>query len=178
MRWKDIQLFPNIHYHIDVSWNMLEDTLDRFIKMGLQLDPDFQRGHVWTEQQQVSYVEFALKIPQSGREIYLNHPGWMMSYKGDFVLVDGKQRLNAARRFINNEIPAFGTLCKDFEGRMPLDITFSINIAKLKTRADVLKWYLDFNAGGTPHTKQEIDRVRSLLEGDLGRRKILEGEKS
>ena len=29
--------------------------------MGLQFNPDFQRGHVWTEGQQIAFMEFLLK---------------------------------------------------------------------------------------------------------------------
>lgn len=165
--YKDIPRFPTIHYHVDVSWTDLETNLDRYInKYGLQLNPDFQRGHVWTEEQQIAYVEFILKCGESGRNIFLNHPGWMADWEGDFVLVDGLQRITAARRFINNEIRAYGRLASEL-GRMPsLDYGFSIHIAKLQTRAEVLKWYLDFNAGGTPHSKDEIDRVRALLTAE------------
>jgi len=174
MNWNEIKRFPNIHYHVDVPWNYLEESLEHYndgARGQLQLNPDFQRGHVWTREQQIAYVEFMLKVPQSGREIYFNHPNWMGSFKGDFVLVDGLQRLTAALAYIHNEIPAYGHLLKDmtgFEKRgkehvIPSDVTFSFNIAKLKTRADVLQWYLDFNAGGTPHAQSEIERVRDLL---------------
>ena len=27
-------------------------------EMGLELNPDFQRGHVWTEQQQIAFLEY------------------------------------------------------------------------------------------------------------------------
>jgi len=173
MKWSDIPRFPNILYHMDTPWQYLLETLARFQSdYGLNLDPDFQRGHVWTEAQQIAYVEFMLREPQSGREIYFNHPNWMGDWEGEFVLVDGRQRLEAARRFLVNEIPAFGCLLKDFEGlnltstrkiRMPSNICFGFNVAKLKTRADVLQWYIDFNAGGTPHSEKEIERVQGLL---------------
>jgi len=170
MNWSDIPKFPNIHYHIDVPWQNLAETMERFKEYGLNLDPDFQRGHVWTEAQQIAYVEFMLREPQSGREVFFNHPNWMGSWKGDFVLVDGRQRLEAARRFLAGEIKAFGCLLDDFKWdppqkkvRIPFGIDFSFNVAKLKTRADVLQWYIDFNAGGTPHDKKEIQRVRELL---------------
>lgn len=174
MDWQDIKRFPNIHYRVDVPWNFLDDQLKHYNERGqLVLNPDFQRGHVWTEAQQIAYVEFMLREPQSGKEIYFNHPNWMGSYKGELVLVDGLQRLTAALRYIHNEIPAFNHFLKDMEGfskrgenSIPNDITFSFNIAKLKTRAEVLQWYLDFNAGGTPHSQEEIARVRDLLKAE------------
>jgi len=165
MNWNEIKKFTQIHYRVCVPWNYLEEQLVKFVEYGLNLNPDFQRGHVWTEQQQIAFVEYALKEPQSGLEIFFNHPGWMITFKGEFVLVDGKQRLEAARRFLNNEIPAFGCYYRDFTGfdKIPYDIQFYFNIAKLKTRAEVLNWYIDFNAGGTPHTTKEIERVREML---------------
>ena len=42
-------------------------------------------------------------------------------------------------------------------------ITLSINIATLKTRKEVLQWYLDFNTGGVIHTDKEINKVKDLL---------------
>ena len=35
----------------------------------------------------------------------------------------------------------------------------------LKTEKEVLQWYIDMNAGGTSHSKEEIDRVKKMLEG-------------
>lgn len=177
MNWSDIPEFPNIHYSVHVPWAYFEEHLDRMKEQGLDLNPDFQRGHVWTEEQQIKYVEYAVRQPQSGMHLYFNHPGWMSTFRGDFVLVDGKQRINAALRFMHGEIPVFGHYVKEFthydpktpirhspDRSIPSDVCFIVNIAKLKTRADVLQWYLDFNAGGTPHTKEEIERVRCLLK--------------
>lgn len=146
--------------------------MSRYIEeYGLVICPDFQRGHVWTEDQQIAYVEYILKNPSSGRTLYLNHPGWMKNWKGEFVLVDGLQRFTASRRFMNNEIPAYGFFCRDFrwyEGdetgeRLPSELSFNVCIATLKSRADVLQWYLDFNSAGTQHSAEELARVRGLL---------------
>ncbi len=62
----------------------------------LDIDPDFQRLHVWTESQQIAWLEFFFRGGKSGRDIYFNHPGWQRMYEGEFLLVDGKQRIQAA----------------------------------------------------------------------------------
>ena len=71
----------------------------------LEMNPDFQRGHCWTENQQISFIESVLKGgAKNARVIYLNNPNWKHSdrtYK-DFVCVDGLQRYTAIKRFINN----------------------------------------------------------------------------
>ncbi len=166
MKFRDIKKFPNIHYHVDVPIDYLISTLEGYKKDGLDMSPDFQRGYIWTERQKVLYVEYLLKDPVSGREIYFNHPEWMGTWKGNFVLVDGKQRLNAVVEFLSGKIKAYGKYVQEFEDRLPVDVGFSFNIAKLKTRKEVLEWYLDFNTGGTYHTEKEIQRVKELIEKD------------
>ena len=130
----------------------------------LQLNPDFQRGHVWTEEQPIKYIEYLLRGGQSARVIYFNHPGRMRDWKSEFVCVDGLQRLTAVMKFMNNEVPVFGTYLKDFEDKLPRNIDLLFNINNLKTRKEVLQWYLDFNSGGTVHTEDEINKVKRLIE--------------
>ena len=48
-------------YKINVNWNSLEDIINRWttdIISPLELNPDFQRGYVWTKEQQINYVEY------------------------------------------------------------------------------------------------------------------------
>jgi len=107
MHFKDIPKFPTIHYRVNIAWAQLLSTLDRYkTEHKLNLIPDFQRGHVWTKDQKIAYIEFMLKGPESSKNIYFNHPGWMSSFKGDFVLVDGLQRITAAIDFLTDQIPA------------------------------------------------------------------------
>lgn len=170
MNWNEIpDKFPVIKYSVSVLWSHLEDAIERDTaeKPFLDLNPDFQRGHVWTEAQQRAYVEFILKGGDSGRTLYFNCPGWMKDFKGPYVIVDGKQRLEAARKFVRNELSVFnGVYLKDFDYKLPTDYYFIWSIAVLPTRKEVLNWYLDFNSAGTIHSQEELDKVRRMLENE------------
>lgn len=97
--------------------------------------------------------------------IRFNHEGWMKSFKGEMVCVDGLQRITALLRFLHQEIPAFGHKLKDYEDQHFLRrITISIKINDLSNKKEVISWYLDLNSGGTPHTKEELDRAKLLRE--------------
>jgi len=162
--YQDIPTHPQIHYHINVDWRDLDHVINRYVtEHHLQLCPDFQRGHVWTKAQKAAFVEYILQGGTSGMQLYFNHPGWMSTFKGDFVLVDGLQRVTAVLEYLDNKFKAFGKYHREYEGRIPSDAQFDINIAKVQTKAEVLKWYLWMNTGGTPHTKSEIQRVQQLL---------------
>ena len=155
------------HYQINVGLKFFKQTIEDYQTRNcgkpLELNPDFQRGHVWTEKQQIGFIEYFLKGGKIN-PIYLNHPGWQHDYKGDFVCVDGLQRITAILRFLNNEIKAFDKFYSEFEGRCTH--TFIININNLKTKKEVLQWYIELNSGGTPHTEDEIKKVKKMLEGE------------
>ncbi len=156
----------NPNYRINVGWKYLQEQLDQWNERDgeLDLDPEFQRGHVWTEAQQIAFVEFVLRGGVGSSEIKFNHPGWQDNYEGTMQLVDGKQRLTAVLRFLNNEIKAFGTYYKDFTGYVPHHAELIFTVNNLKTEAEVLQWYLEINAGGTPHTEEELNKVRKMLK--------------
>lgn len=158
-------------YSVNLPWLHLEDWIERMSTEGkesgrLNLDPDFQRAHVWTREQQSAYVEYVLRGGYAARELYFNCTGWMGSYEGPFVIVDGKQRLEAVRAFLRNEVPVFGQLRSEYSSTDYIDADFRIYVNNLDTRREVLRWYCDLNTGGTPHTSEEIQRVRALLAAE------------
>ena len=72
-------------------------------------------------------------------------------------------------KFLDNELAIYeGVKLNDFDN-VPLllrsiDIKFTVN--NLTTRKEVLKWYLELNSNGTPHTEQEINRVKELYSNE------------
>jgi hypothetical protein len=132
----------------------------------LNIDPDFQRPHVWKERQQRMWLEFFMRGGRTGRVLYFNHPSWMRGYnKGEFVLVDGKQRLEAIRRWMADEIKVFGSYKSEYtDSCRMLSNTIKINVNTLPTKAEVLRWYVQMNGGGTPHSKKDLLKVLDLLK--------------
>ncbi len=184
MKFKDIPQFIETgswecHYDLDRLVKTIEDWsngIDTDVK--LEINPDFQRGYVWEEYQQIAFIESILKGgAKNARVIYLNNPNWIKYHDRlyrDFVCVDGLQRYTAIKRFINNEIKVFGCYYNEFEDRLRMKHDMKININDLPTRKDVLQWYIEHNSGGTVHTEEEINRVKTLLEKEIkGDEKLL-----
>ena len=68
------------------------------------------------------------------------------------------------RRFMNNEIPVFGSYFSEYEDKMSIiRHSIKVNVNNLKTEKEVLQWYVDMNSGGTPHTDKEIERVKEMI---------------
>ncbi len=167
-RFRDIPQFTKWgHWAADYSWKYMFSTLDGWKEdSNLNLNPDFQRGHVWTKEQGIAFVEFKLMGGRSGGDILFNCPEWRSGRRsGEFVLVDGKQRLNAVSLFMENKLPAFGHLYKEYEDKISFfTANFRFHINELKTKREVLQWYLDLNTGGVVHTSEEIEKVKALLQ--------------
>jgi hypothetical protein len=163
------KLIPTGNYKINSFLYMLKDSIDRYVEeYNLNLDPDFQRHHVWNLNQRIQFVEFIL---QGGKcnPIYFNHTAWMKSVDGEMVVVDGKQRLTSLLMFLNNEFTVFknlddkgiGFYSNEFN-HVPYNIEIVIN--SLPTKKQVLEWYLQINKGNVAHTKEELDKVENMLK--------------
>lgn len=168
-------------YATDIQWHWLESALERYAKDygTVDLCPDFQRGHVWTPEQQLHYIENALRglVAQNGFVIQFNCPNWETdNVKSDlphgFQCIDGLQRLTAVQKYIAGEIKPFGLSVDDLHyssfGIKGVQWRFRFEIFDFTRKADVLQHYLDLNAGGTPHSKEEIERVRAMLSQAAG----------
>lgn len=171
-RFREIPPFMEGNYNATIPLNHLRSTLDDYDnKYILDMDPDFQRVHVWTQEQQSAFVEHILR---GGRntDIRWNCPGWMSNNprepQGPVTLVDGKQRLTAALDFLDDRIPAFGQRLSQWEDGIPpftCNLNFIVN--DLETRAEILKWYLEINRGNVAHTPEEISKVEELLRQEI-----------
>jgi hypothetical protein len=169
MRFKDIPRFTRSpSYIVNSSWDRLEKLItEKEVNTlaPLNLNPDFQRGHVWDEIHQIKYVEYKLRGGQGSNMLLFNCPGWMDDFRGPYVLVDGKQRIEAVRKFLRNELVVFNQYkIFDFEDELGMSPDFLWCINNLETRKEVLQWYLEINTGGVVHTEEELNKVRILLE--------------
>jgi hypothetical protein len=111
-------------------------------------------------------VEFVLK-GGAQNPIMFNHSNWMGNYKADYemVCVDGLQRTTALIKFTDNKLPIFGGyLLENIHNLVLSSFHVKIMVNNLKTRKEVLKWYLELNEGGVVHSKEELDRVRMLID--------------
>jgi len=171
MNFKDIKKYTsNGHYQVNSPWRHFEEFYlnekDKYHYFNI--NPDYQRGHVWTSEQESKYIEHILRGGQQGKDLYFNCPGWMNNYQGPAEVVDGKQRIKAVLGFLHDTVKAFGYYCSEFEspyvGHLPSECEFIVHINDLPKRWMVLQWYLEMNAGMTIHTDEELNKVKILIE--------------
>lgn len=135
----------------------------------MNLNPDYQRGHVWSKEQSEDFMGHILE--GGACPAFIIHEGDVSREDYENEMVDGQQRARAILGWFDGDIGARlsdGTLVwfKDAtktESRMiRMGITVPINWGHW-TRKERLKLYLKLNRGGTVHTESEINRVREML---------------
>ena len=160
---REIIEYPYCGYVIDISLEYVEESIQYYVKKrGLQLEPDFQRTHVWNNVQRSKFIEHVLRGGGKEKPIITNQND------REFVLVDGLQRITAIRMFLANKFRAFGYFYNEYlPNSISPTIGIKFGILKLKTRAEILQWYIDINDGGVIHTDDEINKVREMLKIEL-----------
>lgn len=176
-RLSSIPLFTPSNYIVDFDFNRLEAQFKSYADDygGFEYNPDFQRGHVWTQQQQIKYIESFISniLSDQQRTITLNCPDFddrgkpvETDLKG-MCIIDGLQRVTASIAFLNNEFKVFGKYSYDdlLDSKYSLKRrNFKIQIYSYRTKAELLNHYLLFNSGGVVHSESELDRVRKMLQ--------------
>ena len=142
----------------------------------LQLNPDFQRGHVWDQPRQIAFLESVIR-GVAPMNIRFNCANWDMKMvdkdcdmnPDDIVCVDGLQRLTALRDFVAGKFKVFDRYTiKDLENTpfsfKRMQANWTMEIFDIKSRKDLLNFYLDINRGGVVHTEEELARVEALRD--------------
>jgi hypothetical protein len=170
-------------YEVDTHWAFIERMLESLGADygGIDLTPDYQRGHVWEPEQQAHFIENVLRgvVASSGLVIQLNCPNFdslakrsrLRDLPDGVQCIDGLQRLTAVQKFMAGEVRAFGMTSAEFRGSEfdPTRMTFRLRFAiySFERKVELLDHYLALNAGGTPHPQSEISRVIAMRDALL-----------
>lgn len=109
----------------DYRWDKIEDSLAGLgvDYGGIELCPDFQRGHVWTKAQQSHYLENCLRgvVSMGGLLIQFNCPTFSDNMEGcdlppGLQCVDGLQRYTAVTEFVKGNVKPFGLTADELLG--------------------------------------------------------------
>ena len=182
MKLSELPKYHKENYTCDLGFGYLKTWLEGLDKQtkdefgeeySLDLNPDFQRGHIWTVEQKVKFIEHVLMDGQSGLDIIFNASFYKVDdYKPmDTVCVDGLQRISAVTDFMDGKFSVFSNIkyggykIDDFSDKMRFkNFRFNAKVGSFQSKSEVVKWYLQINDGGTPHSKEEIERVKEMLK--------------
>ena len=142
---------------------------------------NLQRPYVWDKYQEHQLIESILvgRYIPAIRYIELRNPN---SDKDDLIqIIDGKQRLTAIIRFLENEFPIIIDNREFFYFELPSDFRFEINNYYIRGQAlyqifdknrepipisdEVkIKWFNLINFSGTPQEKEHMEMLISAIK--------------
>jgi hypothetical protein len=151
---------PQREYHVDISIKRVPNMFELY---HLNLNPDYQRDHVWTIEQKQKFIGSFLEFDMV--------PAFWFNFVGqESEIIDGKQRIQAILDWVSGKIIAdcpcgaaihYNDL-DTLDLRMLNTIMISCNFVRLN-RKEVMEFYIRLNSGGTVHTQEEIQKVKDLI---------------
>lgn len=131
------------------------------------LDVDFQRDLVWTQKQKEELIKSLIRgLPIGSFFINKNFE----SPEVDYVLYDGKQRLDAIKSFLSGEFPIHVNDKEYYLKDLPKADVYSITNARISviesnisTMEELIEYYITINTAGRNHTEGDIEKARELL---------------
>ena len=141
------------------------------------LSPDYQRGPVWTMDQQERFIGHVLAggvVPPIyvQRHEKADHAPVAEYWDLPCEVIDGQQRLRAICSFVEGKIGAqvyhggewhhytWAQMSKP--ERRSMNVSSRITFVDL-SREDRLRFYLRLNGAGVAHSEEELDKVRRML---------------
>lgn len=140
------------------------DSLFHKVLNGINDNPDYQRGYVWTYEDKQRLLESLFQGRDIGRFIFVKRP-----YPQLDELLDGKQRLSTLMDFYLGRLDYRGLYWDELSTRDRDRIeSRSVQYAELDgdsfTPADILDIFLEVNAAGVPQSEEHLAGVRARLE--------------
>lgn len=134
----------------------------------LVLDPPFQRGAIWSTEQQQHWIESCLdSYPLPA--IFLNtFPSDSKSvYRNQEVVIDGQQRIRATQCFLEGKLRVRGELFTDqdigFQRSFRFGVTCPVVYTGYDTDVECAELYLKLLTAGTAHTREDLDKAKDFI---------------
>jgi len=156
-------------------------TIEDLYKLGFEWDdtyviPEYQRELVWTQKQKVDLIGSILVGNPIGEFLFKKVFGTLPNGHRDnctveWHVIDGQQRVNAIREFIDNKFTYNGKYFKELKYWDARAFINDYNVSALTVKEITLEIeidiYLKRNIGGTAHTKEELEKARKFLIKDV-----------
>ena len=182
-----VQHYATQSTHVDIrhlkSWmENFTGTTDNYSyeNVLLEMNPEFQRGHVWDINKKIAFVENLLRGLDINKTIRFNdltmrpHDNADVVLRNKIVCIDGLQRFTAIIDFIDGKFKVFDKQLSyedilNNENKAAMRNIFShallrFEFLQITSYKDLLEYYIDLNTGGVAHTQADIQIAKDLLQ--------------
>lgn len=145
----------------------LDALLHTYYGMGIDMNPEYQRGYVWTQEDKELLIDSVFNNIDIGKFVLIYLSDYEYFERGkSYEILDGKQRLSAIIEFYENRFPYKGKYYNDLSYKDKRTFNkFTISVAKVHEtdKKTVLKYFLMLNRTGRSMDKTHLDKVEQML---------------
>ena len=169
--WDDVPIYEEDD---DIFFNYQQRDMRSLLYMmckeyGIDLEPEYQRGLVWSDEQKWSLIDSIMKNIDIGKFTIIRRP-WGKNHNKPatpklYEMLDGKQRITTLWEFYTGQFKYKGLRYHELH---PLDRShfknYRISYAECEPLTDEQKYryFLKLNTTGVPIEQEHIERVRRL----------------
>lgn len=156
-------LIQNDDFKIYFTNSSISDLLGKKYEFGTDMNPDYQRDYVWSDEDKVALIDSIFSNIDIGKFVFV-HNDYTSKYL--YEILDGKQRMNAILEFYENRFAYKG---KYFNDLCYLDqnhfLNYSIQEASIphNDKKTILKYFLLLNRSGKRMDEQHLAKVDDIF---------------
>ena len=157
----------------DIRFSYSQRSLDGLLSTyydgsGMDLDPDYQRGHVWAHEQKVALIDSVFRNIDIGKFTVIRKP-FRENRDHYYEMLDGKQRFTALMEFFEDRFQYRGLYFSELHWRDQNHFeNYSVSYAETEPLTDEQKYhyFLKLNVSGRPVDPAHIEKVEKMLEAE------------
>lgn len=160
---------PFLQKNEDLFLNYSQRDISGIILMyfnpGLDLNPKYQRGNVWSKIDKILLIDSIFKNIDIGKFTIIRR-NWAIETKS-YEILDGKQRINALIEFYEDRFKYKGLKYSELHWRDQNHFKYyNISYAESKPMSEKQKYryFLNLNVTGKPVDPKHIEHVKQLLK--------------
>ena len=161
-------LVKNRDIKLNYFQTSMGDIFGKAYHFGINFEPEYQREFVWDLEDKVSLIDSIFNNVHIGKFTFLHYDDQKWSETGfSYEIIDGKQRLRAILDFYEDRFTYKGKLYSELSHRDKNHFRdYPIMEAELHNlnREQILRYFIMLNTGGRIMAKEQIDKVRGMLD--------------
>lgn len=146
--------------------------IHRYYKPGIDLNPEYQRDLVWTQEQKYDLIDSIYRNVEIGKMVMIRRH-WETD-KDLYEMLDGKQRMNAIIEFYEDRFKYMGKYYSEmtpFDRNTLRNTPIAIADTEPLTDEQKYRYFLKLNTTGTPVDRKHLAKVVELWENEYNKEK-------
>jgi hypothetical protein len=159
------RLFNVNQFGINFINSVIGGLLHKVYDFGVDFDPVYQRGYVWSETQKLNLIDAIMDDRDIGKFIFSSLP--FESGKPSYRIIDGKQRLSTICEFFEDRLKWKGkyfselSIMDRYHFREKSLSCAEIGEVSIEREMEI---FLSVNENGTPIPTEHLDKVKQMLK--------------